>query len=375
MGIFQKLSTVLKSNINDLIARAENPEKMLNQIILDMRDQLAKAKREVAAAIADERKLRAQLDDEVKQTRDWEHRAMLAVKEGRDDLAKQALIRQQEHAQRAATIDQTWTAQAQETEKLKGSLRQLNDKIEEAKRKRNLLIAKQKRAQAQKRIHETMSGLSDTSAFEAFNRMAEKIEESERRTVAQVEVNEAALQDSEYLYMEGYLVTSDSARGAAIHTRKLAQQHGVKTAISLSDPGMVEFFSEGLREMIGEQVDLLFCNEDEALAWTGTSSVALAAEALKQDAASFAITLGGDGALVYDGQQLIEIAPHPVQAIDTNGAGDMFAGAFLYAISHGHDFASAGLLACRSAAELVCQYGPRLPADTHSSLLSEVLKG
>jgi len=196
MGIFQKLSTVLKSNINDLIARAENPEKMLNQIILDMRDQLAKAKREVAAAIADERKLRAQLDDEIKQTRDWEHRAMLAVKEGRDDLAKQALIRQQEHAQRAQAIDQTWSAQAQETEKLKGSLRQLNDKIEEAKRKRNLLIAKQKRAQAQKRIHETMSGLSDTSAFEAFNRMAEKIEESERRNLAHAEVTEALTGDT-----------------------------------------------------------------------------------------------------------------------------------------------------------------------------------
>ena len=196
MGIFTKLSTLLKSNINDLIARAENPEKMLNQIILDMRDQLAKAKREVAAAIADERKLRAQLDDEVKQTRDWEHRAMLAVKEGRDDLAKQALIRQQEHAQRVAAIEQTWTAQAQETEKLKGSLRQLNDKIEEAKRKRNLLIAKQKRAQAQKRIHETMSGLSDTSAFEAFNRMAEKIEESERRSLAHAEVTEALTGDT-----------------------------------------------------------------------------------------------------------------------------------------------------------------------------------
>jgi phage shock protein A len=178
---------------------------MLNQIILDMRDQLAKAKREVAAAIADERKLRAQLDDEIKQTRDWEHRAMLAVKEGRDDLAKQALIRQQEHAQRAATLEGTWTAQAQETEKLKGSLRQLNDKIEEAKRKRNLLIAKQKRAQAQKRIHETMSGLSDTSAFEAFNRMADKIEESERRSVAQAEVNEALTGDTleqEFLQLE-----------------------------------------------------------------------------------------------------------------------------------------------------------------------------
>ena len=132
MGIFSKFSTLFKSNINDLISRAENPEKMLNQIILDMRDQLAKAKREVAAAIADERKLRGQLDEEVKQTRDWERRAMLAVKEGRDDLAKQALMRQQEHAQRVQMLDQTWRAQADETEKLKGSLRQLNDKIEEA---------------------------------------------------------------------------------------------------------------------------------------------------------------------------------------------------------------------------------------------------
>jgi len=196
MGIFQKLSTLIKSNINDLIARAENPEKMLNQIILDMREQLAKAKREVAAAIADERKLRTKYEDEAKQARDWEQRAMLAVQEGRDDLAKQALLRQQEHGERAATLENTWRAQAQETEKLKASLRQLNDKIEEAKRKRNLLIAKQKRAQAQKRIHETMSGLSDTSAFEAFDRMAEKIEESERRSLAAAEVDEALTGDT-----------------------------------------------------------------------------------------------------------------------------------------------------------------------------------
>ncbi len=196
MSIFQRISSLFKSNINDLIARAENPEKMLNQIILDMRDQLTKAKREVAAAIADERKLRAQLEDEQKQARDWEHRAMLAVKGGRDDLAKQALLRQQEHADRAHALQQTWQAQADETEKLKASLKQLNDKIEEAKRKRNLLIAKQKRAQAQRRIHETMSGLSDTSAFEAFNRMAEKIEESERRTLAASEVSESLAGDT-----------------------------------------------------------------------------------------------------------------------------------------------------------------------------------
>ncbi|MDA0311312.1 MAG: PspA/IM30 family protein [Gemmatimonadetes bacterium] len=220
MGIFTKLSTVIKSNINDLISRAENPEKMLNQIIIDMRDQLAKAKREVAAAIADERKLKAQLEEEVKQARDWEHRAMLAVKEGRDDLAKQALIRQQEHAERAQVIQSTWQAQASETEKLKGSLRQLNDKIEEAKRKRNLLIAKQKRAQAQRRIHETMSGLSDTSAFEAFNRMADKIEEEERKTIAHVEVNEALAGDS--LEHEFVRLEKGDGGGAGVEDKLLA---------------------------------------------------------------------------------------------------------------------------------------------------------
>ena len=231
MGIFQKLSTVIKSNINDLISRAENPEKMLNQIILDMRDQLAKAKREVAAAIADERKLKAQLEDEVKQTRDWEQRAMLAVREGRDDLAKQALIRQQEHAGRAQMLQQTWQQQAAETEKLKNSLRQLNDKIEEAKRKRNLLVAKQKRAQAQRRIHETMSGLSDTSAFEAFNRMAEKIEDQERQSLAHAEVTEALAGDT----LETEFLRLESGKGDANMDDKLMalkQQMGLLPATS-----------------------------------------------------------------------------------------------------------------------------------------------
>ncbi|MGD8319264.1 MAG: PspA/IM30 family protein [Gemmatimonadota bacterium] len=233
MGIFSKLSTLIRSNINDLISRAENPEKMLNQIILDMRDQLAKAKREVAAAIADERKLKSQLEDEAKQARDWEQRAMLAVKEGRDDLAKQALIRHQEHAERVQVLQQTWQAQAQETEKLKGSLRQLNDKIEEAKRKRNLLIAKQKRAQAQRRIHETMSGLSDTSAFEAFNRMADKIEEEERRSLAQAEVTEALAGDT----LETEFMRLESGTGDADVDSKLAalkQQMGLLPATSAS---------------------------------------------------------------------------------------------------------------------------------------------
>src|SRR5690348_13494629 len=190
MGIFDRLSTLLRSNINDLISSAENPEKMLNQILVDMRSQLAKAKQQVAAAIADEKRLRDQADGERKQADDWEKRAMLAVQEGRDDLAKQALVRQGEHAQHAEQLEVTWQAHQAETEKLKASLRELNDKIEEAKRKKNLLLARQRRAQAQKRIAETMSSLSEKSAFEAFARMEERIEQNERQLKASVEIDE-----------------------------------------------------------------------------------------------------------------------------------------------------------------------------------------
>ncbi|HEV7706252.1 MAG TPA: PspA/IM30 family protein, partial [Gemmatimonadaceae bacterium] len=96
MGIFDRLSTLLKSNINDLISSAEHPEKMLNQILVDMRTQLARAKQQVASSIADEKRLHDQVDAEYKQAAEWEQRAMLAIREGRDDLAKQALVRQNE---------------------------------------------------------------------------------------------------------------------------------------------------------------------------------------------------------------------------------------------------------------------------------------
>jgi phage shock protein A len=190
MGIFDRLSRLIRSNINDLIARAENPEKMLVQVIEDMRKQLAQAKQEVAVAIADERKLRAQMEEERKQAQEWERRARLAIREGRDDLAKQALMRGQEHANNAAELEEQWLRHREETERLKDSLRQLNSKIEEAKRKKNLLIAKQKRAQAQRRIHETMAGMQDKSAFRAFDQMVEKVEESERKALAAAEVTE-----------------------------------------------------------------------------------------------------------------------------------------------------------------------------------------
>jgi phage shock protein A len=190
MGIFDRLSTFVRSNINDMISRAEDPEKMLNQILIDMRSQLAKAKQQVATAIADEKRLKDQAEAEYKQAADWENKAMLAVKEGRDDLATQALMRQGEHLAHGQQLEQTWEAHRMETEKLKNSLRDLNDKIEEAKRKKNLLIARQRRAQAQKRIAETMSSMSEKSAFEAFARMEERIETNERQLKASIEIEE-----------------------------------------------------------------------------------------------------------------------------------------------------------------------------------------
>jgi phage shock protein A len=190
MGIFDRFSTLLRSNINDLISRAEDPEKMLAQILVDMRSKLVQAKQQVAAAIADEKRLRDQADSEYKTAADWENKAMLAIREGRDDLAKQALVRNSEHLSHGQQLESTWESHRAETEKLKDSLRSLNDKIEEAKRKKNLLLARQRRAQAQKRIAETMSSMSENSAFDAFARMEERIEQNERQIKASVEIDE-----------------------------------------------------------------------------------------------------------------------------------------------------------------------------------------
>ncbi|MFC6634460.1 adenosine kinase [Microbulbifer taiwanensis] len=194
---------------------------------------------------------------------------------------------------------------------------------------------------------------------------------SEQLSVAELDTE--ALNASRWAYIEGYLVSSASGRAAAIALREQAQGGGVKTALSLSDPAMVHFFRDGLREMIGGGVDMLFCNRDEALGFTETDSVDAAATALRDYCRSFAITLGAEGALLWDGEQQYRVASPKVHAIDTNGAGDMFAGAFLYGINRDLPFAEAGELACRAAAQVVSQYGPRLRAEQHGELLAPVV--
>lgn len=188
MGIFGRLGTLLKANVNDVISKAEDPEKILNQLILDMKDQLIEAKKQVAVAIADEKRLKKQFDNELHMAREWEKKAMMAVRAGRDDLAKEALRRKSEHDDISSQYKAQWEAQKAAADKLRDSLRQLNNKIEEAKRKKNLLIARKKRAEAQQQIQNTMSSLSDTSAFDTFDRMATKIDQMEAEAEAQAEL-------------------------------------------------------------------------------------------------------------------------------------------------------------------------------------------
>src|ERR1700684_1453040 len=190
MGIFSRLAQLFQSNLNDLSSRSEDPEKMLNQIVLDMNNQLVEAKKQVAASIADEKRLAKQSEQEAANAAEWERRAMMALRAGNEELAKEALARKKEHDELASTFKEQWTKQKTAVDQLKKALRMLNDKIEEAKRKKNVLIARKKRAEAQKAIQETMSGLRDQSAFETFDRMAGKIDQLEAEAEAAGEIQE-----------------------------------------------------------------------------------------------------------------------------------------------------------------------------------------
>ncbi|MCL2319075.1 MAG: PspA/IM30 family protein [Treponema sp.] len=191
MGIFSRLKTLVSSNVNDMISKAEKPEKMLNQLIIDMQEQLLESKRAVAMAIADEKKLEREMANQEALAQDWEKKAMLAVKAGKDDLAKEALLRKQEYDNAAVEYRKQWEAQKESVEKLKESLRELQNKIEEAQRKKNLLIARAKRAEAQDKIQNTMSSVTgNRSAFDAFDRMSQKVDQMEAQADASKELED-----------------------------------------------------------------------------------------------------------------------------------------------------------------------------------------
>lgn len=186
------------------------------------------------------------------------------------------------------------------------------------------------------------------------------------------EVDERAIKDSEYVYLEGYLVASEPGLDAIKHTKKIAEENGVKSAITLSDPSIVHAFKDRFRDVIGASVDLLFCNEEEARTFTGKSDLLEAREALKQEAKRFVITQGRNGAMIFDGDTFIDIEPYEVKAVDTNGAGDMFAGAFLYGVTNEVGFANSGKLASLAGSKIVSQYGPRLKWHEVQELLHKL---
>ncbi|MFN3586693.1 MAG: adenosine kinase [Moraxellaceae bacterium] len=193
--------------------------------------------------------------------------------------------------------------------------------------------------------------------------------------VSEAELVPEAIKAAQWLYIEGYLVSSDSARAAVRAARCHARAAGTGIALTFSDPAMVRYFRDGLAEMIDDGVDLLFCNEEEACLWTGAPSADAALPGLRQIARQVVITRGRDGALVWDGHQAQAIAAAPATPVDSNGAGDMFAGAYLFGLCRDWPAERAGRFAARAAAAVVSQFGPRLPLEAHAALLREFNAG
>ncbi len=251
MGFFGRLATLIKSNLNDLINRAEDPEKMLNQVILDMNAQLVEAKKQVAVAIADEKRLQKQYNNEASVGEEWTRKAMMAVRAGDDNLAKEALLRKKEHDQLSENYKEQWDRQRTAVDQLKTALRALNNKIEEAKRKKNVLIARKRRAEAMKNIQETMSGLSDTSAFDTFDRMSTHIDQMEAEAEANAELSEEYTGD----VLTHKFSQLEATAGADAELDELKRQMGVLPEVT-APAVRVEAEEESAEEQSEEELEM-----------------------------------------------------------------------------------------------------------------------
>jgi phage shock protein A len=184
MGILDRVSTLLRANINDMIDRAEDPEKVVKQLIADMNNQLIQVKTQVAASIADEKLLYQRYQDNDAKAKDWQQRAELAVEQGKDDMAREALSRRNAFQQTSDGFKTQYDQQAAQVEQLKEALHQLESKIQDAQTKEELLIARARRAKAETQIRTTLSGLDQSSALASFQRIEEKVNQQEARASA-----------------------------------------------------------------------------------------------------------------------------------------------------------------------------------------------
>ena len=181
-------------------------------------------------------------------------------------------------------------------------------------------------------------------------------------------LHEKDIAKSRIYYMEGYLAASPSGLQAALQGRQMAQDAGVLLATTLSDVSMINFCREGLDAIIGQGLDYLFCNEEEAQVWCGSKDLPAICQQMSQLARIVCLTRGPLGCVVLEGSQQTTVPAVSVKALDTNGAGDMFAGAFMYAATHGHSHAQAAWLANQAAAQVVSQYGNRLSLEAMGAI-------
>lgn len=188
-------------------------------------------------------------------------------------------------------------------------------------------------------------------------------------TLSKAELDRDAIVSSSYLYIEGYLVTSPTAMEAVREAQQVISDAGGKVSITLSDMSMVQNFGDTFTSLVDVGIDLIFCNEEEAMGWTGTSSREDALRKLRAVCPQVVMTCGSEGAMVDDGSGQIFVPGVATKAVDTTGAGDMFAGAFLYGITAGLNFEGAASLANRAASRLVSSFGARLPQSQVDALL------
>jgi sugar/nucleoside kinase (ribokinase family) len=179
-------------------------------------------------------------------------------------------------------------------------------------------------------------------------------------TLTEADIDEEEIKQSKYVYVEGYLLTGESTKAAAYKAIELAKKHNVKVAFTASDPFLVNMLRDEIWSLVEGPVDLFFCNEEEAMSLTGKDDPIACAAEIHKHCETVAMTLGANGSILMHGGEAIAIEGVDVKAIDTTGAGDMYAGGLLYGITNGMTWKQAGHLASHAAARVVSQLGARL---------------
>jgi phage shock protein A len=201
MSLFDRVSRLIRANVNDAISKAEDPEKVLEQALIDMQDNFVKMKQAVATAIAQQKRTQQQLANNQREAQTWEDRAKLALQKGEEDLARQALTRKKGFADTVNTLQTQLDQQTTQVDALKKNLMMLESKIAEAKAKKDMLKARAQAAKANEQLQSTMNTMSTSSAMAAFERMEEKVIQLESRSQAAAELAGSQL-ESQFAMLE-----------------------------------------------------------------------------------------------------------------------------------------------------------------------------